>query len=269
MCGIPPEGVEEPAADDLWPEFSGATAQCLTGLTQLKELSLRHFRNVHVADTLPPSLTSLNLEARRPWRPGMPHASAWLSRSPCVIWPRPRPCPTALSPACRALQCLRPCPHEPNPWYVRVVGGFRPAEEPGDCFDFSLPPLAPGQQRTLHLQASRVLRCLVGWPEVVPTCPRGGMHAPALSACPTTPRVGSHPPSPAWPRSLPQFHRNLEYPVQRPILRLSQVMHTATRLIVTASADPLPPEDGEEQDEAALAAAAAAQRCASRPAPAD
>lgn len=91
------------------------------------------------------------------------------------------------------------------------------------------------------------------------------MHAAAAAPALCVPVPSSlHPTRASAPlpstAPTPQFHRNVEYPVQRPVLRLSQVLHAATRLIVTASADPVLPEEGEEEDEAALAAAAAAQR---------
>lgn len=68
-------------------------------------------------------------------------------------------------------------------------------------------------------------------------------------------------PFPCLTLPAPQFHRNVDYPVARPVLLLRQFLCTATRLVACATSDPPPPpEDGEEPDEEALAAAA--QRCA-------
>lgn len=44
-------------------------------------------------------------------------------------------------------QCLRPRPPPELPWLARLM--WRTETE---AFSFSLPPLEPGQQRTLHLQ---------------------------------------------------------------------------------------------------------------------
>lgn len=47
LCGLPKEeeeGAVEPADHSWWPDFAGGTAAALAQLTQLKDLSLRHFR---------------------------------------------------------------------------------------------------------------------------------------------------------------------------------------------------------------------------------
>ncbi|PRW20190.1 hypothetical protein C2E21_9235 [Chlorella sorokiniana] len=80
LCGTPPQDFDpavestDPAA---WPSFPTAVSSCLSQLTALQELSLRHFREVELDGVLPASVEMLNLECLKP-RP--PPAQPWYAR---------------------------------------------------------------------------------------------------------------------------------------------------------------------------------------------
>ena len=79
---------------------------------------------------------------------------------------------------------------------------------------------------------------------------------PASRPCHPCPPHRCSPLYPLNPSSALQFHRNQDYPVQRPTLFLRQFLHAASRLLITVAADPLTEEEAEAATEEQLDAAA-------------